>query len=336
MKWVAAAVLALCGVLMAGVPGVRGAQSSVTSFASSDCAGAPGHARRNGKLLVRRPHGLDLVTRRGRLVKRLTHPTSRQLDMDASFSPDGRKVAFVRANDKALIDRGTKLMTVDVRSGRTRVIHKPPERPGYDEWATWSPDGRHIAFRSRYQVPRTGGKERSVIEVVRPNGSGLTEMGFAQPHDAEVAPERLLDWSPNGRCLAWYSYVPSYDQDGIILLDARAAAPRPAGAFYGRGFEGGWPTFTTFARNGTSLLVADLKNGPGNRFVVRSLSLTRHTQRVVADDVGMQAAPVSSPDGRLIAYTDYRGRTVVRRISGGGSRVLFRDKHSALEDRAPR
>ena len=55
MKWVAAAVLALCGVLMAGVPGVRGAQSSVTSFASSD-------------------------------------------------------------NDKALIDRGSKLMTVDVRA----------------------------------------------------------------------------------------------------------------------------------------------------------------------------------------------------------------------------
>jgi Tol biopolymer transport system component len=285
---------------------------------------------------VRRPHGLDLTTPSGRLVKRLTRPASRQLDLDASFSPDGKKVVFVRVLDKGLIDDGTKLMTVDVRSGRTRVIHRPPERPGYDEWATWSPDGRHIAFRSRYEVPGTGGLERSLIETVRPDGSRLTKIGLAEPHEAEVAPDRLLDWSANGRCLAWYTYVSQYDQDGIVLVDPRGAAPHLGGPFYPRGYQGGWPTFATFAHDGASLLVADLKDEPGDHFVIRSLSLTAPGQRVLVDDAGGAIAPVSSPDGRLFAYTDQRGRTLIRRISGGRPRVLFRKGLSLVEDWGPR
>jgi hypothetical protein len=49
-------------------------------------------------------------------VKRVTHTTSRQLDFDASFSSNGKKVVFVRAVNKGNIEFGTKLMTVDVRS----------------------------------------------------------------------------------------------------------------------------------------------------------------------------------------------------------------------------
>jgi dipeptidyl aminopeptidase/acylaminoacyl peptidase len=339
MKWLNAVLLlavggALASTVSAAEPLASAARPAAgAAFAPPDCAGAPRHARRNGNLLVRRPHGLDLVTPSGRLVKRVTHTGSGQLDGDASVSPDGKKVVFTRAKDKGQIENGTKLMTVDLRSGRTRVIHTVPKLPGYDGWTAWSPDGRHIAFRSQYQVGR---KQRSVIQVIRPDGRGLTDVGLAEPHDAEVFPDRMLDWSANGRCLAWYTYVPEYSQDGIVLVDARGTAPHAGGPLYPKGFEDGWPTYATFANNGASLLVADLNDKPGNRFVIRALSLRRPGQRVLADDVGVGSALVSSPDGRQLAYTDYRGRTVARRLLGRGTRVHFRDRLTDLEDWAPR
>ena len=77
MKRLVVGALALCGALTTVASDAHGVQIPVAtaaaaaplaaaSFASPDCAGAPRRAPRNGRLLVRRPHGLDLVAPSGR------------------------------------------------------------------------------------------------------------------------------------------------------------------------------------------------------------------------------------------------------------------------------
>ena len=300
-------------------------QAQAADFSWNDCIGSLHRHRHNGMLLVRRPHGLDLATASGRFVKRLTRAREPHLEFDATFSPDGRHVVFIRANNKGNIELGTKVMTVDVRTRRTRVIHAS-NVPGEDEWAVWSPDGRRIAFRRREEVPGTGGKERAMIVLVRPDGSDLVEFAPAQPNDPEVAPSRMLDWSPNGRCLALFTYDQQDDFDAVVVTDVRTDPPHPVSVMYPRGFQGGWPAYIAWAADGSRLFVGDIVGT--HDAVIRSLNLRAGT--ITRVDRGGGRQPVPSPDGRLIAYIDSRGRTVARPLAGGRPRVLFKD--GLLED----
>jgi dipeptidyl-peptidase-4 len=89
---------------------------------------------------------LDLATKR-------TTPVSRRegLQMFAKFSPDGRRVAFVRDNDLWVVDPATgeeRRLTSDgsetIINGTTDWVYE--EELGLRDAFRWSPDGMRIAF----------------------------------------------------------------------------------------------------------------------------------------------------------------------------------------------
>ena len=107
-----------------------------------------------------------------------------RLAWDPVWSPDGRKIAFVRL-DKRL---GVYVVNAD-GSGVRNLTPKPAE--AYAAPA-WSPDGRKIAFASE----RDGNSE---VYVMNANGSGQRNLTRNPAFDADPA------WSPDGRSIAFRS-----------------------------------------------------------------------------------------------------------------------------------
>jgi Tol biopolymer transport system component len=106
----------------------------------------------------------------------------------ATFSPDGRRIAYTVALD----DEDIWLMNAD-GSGRSVLLGgRPP-----DSSPAWSPDGRTIAF-----------VREGRIAVMRPDGSGVHALG----NDVRGAHPR---WSPDGTRILFTG-----DPDGIFVMNA--------------------------------------------------------------------------------------------------------------------
>jgi len=121
----------------------------------------------------------------------LRNPTSKlaagqgfgaQLASDPVWSPDGRKIAFVRLS-KPL---GVYVVNAD-GSGMRNLTPKPV---GAYAAPAWSPDGRRIAFVSE----RDGNSE---VYVMNANGSGQRSLTRNPAFDDDPA------WSPDGRSIAF-------------------------------------------------------------------------------------------------------------------------------------
>ena len=125
------------------------------------------------------------------------------LASDPVWSPDGRKIAFVRLSKRL----GVYVVNAD-GSGMRNLTPKPV---GTYAAPAWSPDGRKIAFVS----DRDGNSE---VYVMNANGSGQRNLTRNPAFDADPA------WSPDGRSIAFRS-----TRDGntdIYIMNADGSGQR--------------------------------------------------------------------------------------------------------------
>jgi Tol biopolymer transport system component len=123
---------------------------------------------------------------------------------DPVWSPDGRRIAFVRLN------RRLGVYVVNADGSGVRNLTPKPMGAGYAAPA-WSPDGRRIAFASE----RDGNSE---VYVMNANGSGQRNLTRNPALDADPA------WSPDGRSIAFRS-----TRDGntdIYIMNADGSGQR--------------------------------------------------------------------------------------------------------------
>jgi Tol biopolymer transport system component len=227
--------------------------------------------------------------------KQLTHPPDGARDFSPAWSPDGKRLAFIRQQPH---DR-LRLYVLDA-GGETLVPirHHKLEAIGL----SWSPDGRRILFGAgdglRTIDPSDGKTTLLVHSIVAGEGS----------------------WSPDGRTIAFT------EPEGIYLSDAdgsnvrRLTKPRPPVT----------DAMPTWSPDGTLLAYVEENIDNFRTFrppikLVRADGRGQRTLTTLSPET--VATPTWSPDGKRIAFDDYDttapGIYTVR-VTGGARRLLFK------------
>lgn len=205
------------------------------------------------------------------------------LEYDPAFSPDGSRIAFVRAeSDGSKPTLHVKL----VGSESALPLAADAESP------TWSPDGRYVTFVRR--VSRPEGPHWEIHEVPSLGGPSrrLADLGERRPYG--------LARSPDGRLLAFGWAEEEGTPYGIYVLDPATGRRRrltspPAGTS-GDGEPAWSPDGETlaFVRN-TYASIQDLYTVPARGGEARRIT---PASRKIPDVVW-------SPDGKRLLYTVY-------------------------------
>jgi len=135
-------------------------------------------------------------------------------EMDPSFSPDGKLIAFSWVGEKG---DNYDIYTIAVGAQTPRRI---TDSPADEEWPAWSPDGTTIAFLRRSTAPNwqvvlypvQGGEERTIatVQLYLPQNSGFYQ---------------ALSWTPDSKNLLVISQDPDR-RNAIWLLSLEDAGLR--------------------------------------------------------------------------------------------------------------
>jgi Tol biopolymer transport system component len=217
--------------------------------------------------------------------KRVLRHAGARFEYDATFSPDGRSILFVR-------DERIYLMRRD-GSGARRVRRDSLEQA----CPRLSPDGSMISLWR-------GSAKSAGYYVMNANGTGLRRISRA-----ERVAWGCPSWFPDGKRLVFarrYNlFVASADGRSVrrITSDADGTFYRPSVSP-----DGTWIACDGQARSGNGIVVMRA-NGRGMRRITTSVA-----------EIEADSGPSWSPDGRRIVFSGYRPR-----FEGVGVYVVNRD-----------
>ena len=227
-------------------------------------------------------------------------------DVRPAWSPDGRRIAFVSSRDRhQRMQPGLRtppeqsdIYVMNADGSRKRNLTR--DRVS-DDYPTWSPDGRRIAFL------HGRGRGRGQLYVVNADGSGLRNLGrIAGP--ALFASQ--LVWSPDGRTIHFGRYLISTDGSGARKLPYI-------------------PLIAVWSPDGRQIAFVGNRAtglpGPGARFKDDSeiyvMNADGSGTRRLTHNVGYDGEPAWSPDGRKIAFQSKR--RAVRGVVGGSKGEVY-------------
>ncbi|HEX8031945.1 MAG TPA: LpqB family beta-propeller domain-containing protein [Vicinamibacterales bacterium] len=246
-----------------------------------------------------------------------------------SWSPDGKRIAFVRTGGPL----GDAVVISDPDGQNESII---VERKGalHAHWLRWSADGRYVYFNRGpqnfniepteiYRVPATGGPVEAVVSTARravfpflsPDGRGL--VFAANPDTVELN----IWWRDlkTGRETRLTSGIGEYTHprlsaDGRLMvgtvIDARQALDRVNVSFDKQ------PTLEPIAElrsgdidpvaapDGSGLVFSSSRSGNRTLWSIRDV---KATPTPLTDGVAIDERPAISPDGRTIAFVSDRG-----------------------------
>jgi Tol biopolymer transport system component len=144
-------------------------------------------------------------------------------DCPGDYSPNGKRLVFIRANDTTFALFTVKIDGTDLR----QITPGGSDRFSINfECGRWSPQGNEILFSAR--APAT---DRSTIWAVHSDGSGLRRIAIpgcggaaSDPTSADCFGPR---WSPDGQKIIFNRFHPPEGED-IYTVDADGTGLAPA------------------------------------------------------------------------------------------------------------
>ncbi len=165
-------------------------------------------------------------------------------DYAPTASPDGTQIAFSRAEGESL-----NIWVADLDG---RNPHPLTQLAGRAEALSpvWSPDGQQIAF-----ARRLAGEEGYTLVILDVDGDGVRELARPLPHIGSS-----VDWSPNGRWLAFYAGPPNDRDLYLMAVD---------GSVYYRVTDGGDNLSPSFSPDGNWLVFTSARDGDNDLYLIR-------------------------------------------------------------------
>jgi Tol biopolymer transport system component len=227
------------------------------------------------------------------------------VDVDSAWSPDGARLAFESARDRAGPSE-IYAMNAD-GTGQTRLTVNPAN----DRNPKWSPFGTQIAFES----DRDGNYELYVMDASGRSPVRLTENSA---RDSDPA------WSPDAKKLVFESDRDGNDEIYVMPVDGGREdrlTTNPAGE-----------TNAAWSPDGTKIAFESDRDGNHEIYV---MNVDGSGQIRLTTDAAQDSDPAWSPDGRRIAFASNRdGNFEIYVMNADGSSQM-RVTHSPGDDLVP-
>lgn len=205
---------------------------------------------------------------------------SKEPIMSPSWSPDGRKLAFVSFESKE-----SEIYIIDIASGKRDLL---TTFPGINGAPAWSPDGQKLAL----VLSKEGSPNIYTMDIASKQLSKITD---SYSIDTEPA------WSPDGQSLYFTSNRGGKPQIYKVDLSTKKARRIT--------FEGNYNARPTISADGKKMVM--IHRGDDGVFRIASQNLLNGEVSLLTH-ADLDESPSLAPNGAMVLYgTQARGRRVL-------------------------